>query len=135
MRRNTVLLWLLIVFVSGTAVGVAGYRYFSPANSAREDRKPPSREQLRQEYRAKLRERVGLSEEQLTQITTILDEAKNVSDGKRNAFEADIREVQNQARERIRQVMTPEQRERYEAWRAERKREREKHDRDRGRQK
>lgn len=128
MRRNTVLLWLLIVFVSGTAVGVAGYRYFAPPPPVREDRKPPSREQLRQEYRAKLRERVGLSEEQLTQVIAILDEARSVSDTKRAAFEADLREVQVQARERMRALMTPEQRARYDQWREERRREREKRD-------
>ncbi len=133
MRRNTVLLWLLIVFVSGVAVGAAGgYRYFSPVNAVREERKPPSREQLRMEYRAKLRERVGVSEEQLTQIIAILDEARSVSDTKRKAFDAEMREVQSQARERMRALMTPEQRDRYDAWREERRREREKHDRDWG---
>ncbi|MCC6264245.1 MAG: hypothetical protein IT169_11755 [Bryobacterales bacterium] len=129
MRRNTVLLWLLIVFVSGSAVGAAGYRYFAaPEDAPREDRKPPSREQIRQEYRAKLRERVGVSEEQLAQITSILDEAKSASDAKRGAFEAELREIQNQTRERMRAVMTDEQRSRYDAWREERRREREKHD-------
>lgn len=132
MRRNTLLLWLLIVFVSGTAVGAASYRYFAAERSVRDDRKPFSREQVRQEYLGKLRDRVGVSEEQLSQIVAILDEARIASDEKRTALDAEMKLLQNQARERIRALMTPEQISRYEAWRAERRRDREKHDREHG---
>jgi hypothetical protein len=132
MRRNTLLLWLLIVFVSGAAVGAASYRYFAAERPVQEDRKPFSREQLRQEYLGKLKDRVGVSDEQLSQIVAILDEARATSDEKRTAFDADMKLLQNQVRERIRALMTPDQLSRYEAWRAERRREREKHDREHG---
>lgn len=132
MRRNTVLIWLLIVFVSGTAVGVATHRYFARENPVRDDHKPASREQIRQDYLEKLRQRVGVSDEQLGQIVVILDEARSASDTKRSAFDADMKLLQNQTRARIRAIMSPEQLSRYDAWREERKREREKHDRERG---
>lgn len=132
MRRNTVLLWLLIVFVSGTAVGVAAHRYFAADATAREDRRPPSREQVRQEYLAKMKDRVGVDDEQIGRIVAILDEARINSDAKRQALDAELKALQNHTRERIRAVLTAEQLTRYDAWREERRREREKHDSGRG---
>lgn len=137
MRRNTILLWLVIVFASGIAVGAASFRYFAGGDTmpeARENRRPPSREQLRQEYLGRLRERVGVSEEQLSQIVTILENVRKTSDEKRAVFDGDMKRLQDDARQQINELMTPEQRERYEAWRRERRAEREKREKERGSQ-
>ncbi|MCZ2157277.1 MAG: hypothetical protein LC114_25840 [Bryobacterales bacterium] len=135
MRRYTILIWLLVVFASGAAVGAAAFRYFAAADTmpeARENRKTPSREQLRQEYLGRLRERVGVSEEQLSQIVNILDQVRKTSDEKRAVFDADMKRLQDDARQKINALMTPEQLARYEAWRQERRAEREKREKERG---
>lgn len=133
MRRNTVLLWLIMVFISGTVVGVASHRYFTRETIAKEESRPPSREQVRQEYLAKMRERVGANDEQIARIVAILDEARAASDARRKAMDAEMKAIQEQTREKIRAVFTPEQVVKYEAWREERRLEREKRERERGR--
>jgi hypothetical protein len=133
MRRNTAILWLLIVFLSGTVVGVASHRYFTRETIAKEERRSPSREQVRQEYLGKLRDRIGVSEEQIAKIVTILDEGRAASDARRKAMDTDMNAIQDQTREKMRAIFTPEQLVKYEAWREERKREREKWERERGR--
>ena len=129
MRRSTVILWLLVVFASGTTVGVATYRYFTRDMQAPESR--PSRDQVRQEYLGKLRDRVGVSEDQIARIVALLDEGRAASDARRHSYDADMKAIQDDTREKIRALLSPEQLSRYETWREERKREREKHDRER----
>jgi hypothetical protein len=129
MRRSTVILWLLVVFASGTTVGVATYRYYTRDLHTQEAR--PSRDQIRKEYLGKLRDRVGASEDQIARIIVLLDEGRAASDARRHAYDADMKAIQDDTREKIRALLTPEQLSRYELWREERKREREKHDRER----
>jgi hypothetical protein len=85
---------------------------------------------VRQEYLGKLRDRVGVSEEQIAKIVVILDEGRSVSDARRKAMDIDMKAIQDQTREKIRAVFTPEQLVKYEAWREERRLEREKWERE-----
>ena len=130
MRRTTsTLLWLLLVFASGTSVGIVGHRYFTRPEPI-QGSKPPTREEIRREYLSKLRERVGVSEEQIAQIVAILDTARAESDARRHEYDTDMRSIQHRSRDQIRALLSKEQLERYDAWREERRREREKHERE-----
>lgn len=132
MRRSSFsVFWLLIVFVSGTTVGIVGHRYFA-RDTAPHSRVERSRDDVRREYLSRLRERVGVSEEQIQQIVGVLDRARAESDARKSAFDQDMRSLQHATREQIRNILTAEQLRKYDEWREERRRQREKHEKGRG---
>ncbi|MCU0227757.1 MAG: hypothetical protein MUF01_08960 [Bryobacterales bacterium] len=128
----TTLLWLSLVFASGLTMGVVGHRFFQskPEPPPREER--PSRAQMRQDYLEKLRSRVGVDEAQVQQIVVVLDKARANADAHKANMEAEMRQMQEATRAEIRAILRPDQLARYEQWREERRREREKWERERG---
>lgn len=130
-RLSTTLLWLALVFASGLTMGVVGHRYFAKEAPGREAPTRPTRDQLRQDYLSKLRSRVGADEEQIQKIVAILDRGRATADAHRERVDAEIRQMQESMRGEIRAILRPDQLERYEEWREERRREREKLDAER----
>lgn len=127
-RLSTTLLWLVLVFASGLTMGVVGHRYFAKETPAREISERPSRDQLRQDYLAKMRSRVGVDEQQIERIVEILNRGRSEADAHREQVDAEIRLMQEKMRSEIRAVLRPDQLAKYEEWREERRREREKHE-------
>lgn len=128
---STTLLWLVLVFASGVVMGVAGHRYFWVEPAVAEAPQRPSRDQIRQDYLSKMRTRVGVTEEQIAKIVEILDRGRVNADAHKASVEKEIRQMQGVVDAEIRSVLTPEQLERHDEWRKERRREREKREAER----
>lgn len=119
---------LVAVYVLGIATGVLGFTLYrtyaappSPAGwQGRFDR---------EHYVERLTRSLQLQEGQRQQLTRILDDARDEFGKLRQTIHPQAQEIKQQARARIRQMLSPDQQRRFEAfveeWEAERQRRRE----------
>jgi len=106
--------WLALVFVLGTALGaVLGYAFAhrsyaatSPTQLTAEQRRTQKREQLARE--------VALTTEQLSQVNAILDEAQTEYKAIHAVSDPQVDAVRQKSRDKIRQILTPDQKPKFE---------------------
>ena len=106
--RQKATLWLAIVFVLGAALGgVLGYAFAHRSYAAEptvltaEARRAQKREQMARE--------VGLTPEQFQQVSMILDGAQTEYKAVHAVMDPQIDAVRQKSRDKIRALMTPEQ--------------------------
>ena len=111
--RQKASLWLAVIFLLGIALGgVLGYAfahrsYAAPAAQlTAEQRRAQKREQLARE--------VGLTAEQQSQIGAILDQTQLEYKAIHAVSDPQIEAVRQKSHERIRQLLTPEQKPKFE---------------------
>jgi Spy/CpxP family protein refolding chaperone len=105
-------LWLGVVFVLGIALGgILGYAFAHRSYAAAPQM---TAEERRAQKRARLVEEVALTAEQKTQIFAILDQAQEENKAIHVTTDPQFDAVRQKAREKIRQVLTPEQKPRFE---------------------
>lgn len=106
--------WLALVFVLGTALGaVLGYAFAhrsyaasTPTQLTVEQRRAQKREQLVRD--------VGLSPEQQTQVTAILDEAQGAYKAIHAVSDPQVDAVRQKSRDKIRLILTADQKPKFE---------------------
>jgi hypothetical protein len=105
-------LWLAIVFVLGIALGgVLGYAFAHKSYAA----EPPiTAEQRRAQKRAQMGREVGLSPEQMKDVVVVLDQAQLEYKGVHSVMDPQIDAIRQKTRDKIRAMMTPEQKPRLE---------------------
>ena len=113
--RLAVVLYLLLVFLSGAVVGAVGHRFYYKEKFTPPPR--PTPEEFRRRYMEEIRTRLKLTDEQVRQIEAILDET-------RDRYRAQMRAVQEEQTARIRAVLNPAQQAEYEKMRQEREKRR-----------
>jgi len=106
-------LWLALVFVLGVALGgVLGYAFAhrsyaaAPTQLTAEQRRIQRRQQLVQE--------VALTEEQQKQVTAILDQAQLDYKAIHAVSDPQVDAVRQKSRDKIRQILTAEQKPKFE---------------------
>ncbi|HYL37012.1 MAG TPA: hypothetical protein VEV17_13945 [Bryobacteraceae bacterium] len=108
-------LYLFVVFVSGAVVGALGYRTYNPPSAAATPRNP---EEFRKRYLDEIKGRVGLNDEQLARVNTLLDETRTRFHDARDKHNDIVKEIGEDYRAKVRLMLTPEQLPKYEAfWR------------------
>ena len=114
-------LYLLLVFASGILVGVVSHRlYVTSTVSATSS--PPTAAELRQKYLSDMRSKVGLSDSQITAVSSILDQTKQKFDAL-HASEKPMRDkIQQEQIDAISALLNPAQKTAYDQWREERAR-------------
>jgi Spy/CpxP family protein refolding chaperone len=106
--------WLALVFVVGTALGaVLGYAFAhrsyaaaAPTQLTAEQRRAQKREQLSRE--------VALTAEQQNQVNAILDEAQTEYKAIHAISDPQVDAVRQKSRDKIRQILTPDQKPKFE---------------------
>jgi len=106
-------LWLAVIFLLGIGLGgVLGYAFAhrsyaaAPGQLTAEQRRAQKREQLARE--------VGLTAEQQSQIGAILDQTQLEYKAIHAVSDPQIEAVRQKSHERIRQLLTPEQKPKFE---------------------
>jgi hypothetical protein len=121
--RLSVLLSLLLVFLSGALVGGFAHKLYSTTvNAGPPPRRTP--EDFRSRYVSDMRTRLQLDDDQVGQLGQILNQIGHETDQK-------MREIRNEQIEKINAMLRPEQKPMYEQFRAERekaRRQRDRHD-------
>ena len=118
---TTLVLYLALVFTGGAAVGALSHRYFAPApasttaNTAR-----PSPEEFRRMFKAEMRSRVKINDEQEKQLESIMDETREKFRAFRESLKPQEKAIQAEHVAKIMAILTPEQQKEYAKMREER---------------
>ncbi len=119
--RLSAALYLLLVFASGILVGIVSHRLYV-TNTVSATSVPPTSAEVRQKYLTDMRSQVGLSDNQIAEVNSILDQTKQKFDAL-HASEKPMRDkIQQEQIDAISALLSPTQKTAYERWRAERAR-------------
>jgi Spy/CpxP family protein refolding chaperone len=106
--------WLALVFVLGIALGaVLGYAFAHRSYAAAVPPQPTA-DQRRAQKREQLTREVGLTSAQQTQVIAILDEAQTEYKAIHAVSDPQIDAVRQRSRDKIRQILTAEQKPKFE---------------------
>ena len=115
--RQKARLWLGLVFILGAAIGgVFGYSFAHRSYAATQAPASALSEPERRAKRvAEMTKEVGLTPEQSTQIDQIIHQAHDEMKAIHEKSDADVDVVRQRGREQVRNLLTPEQRPKFEA--------------------
>jgi Spy/CpxP family protein refolding chaperone len=110
--------WLALVFVLGLAVGgVFGYSFAHRSYAANNMLAPTLSEPERRAKRvADMTKEVGLTPEQSHKIDALIGAAHAEMKGVHEKSEADINAIREKARNQMREILTPEQKPKFEEY-------------------
>ena len=100
-------LYLFLVFISGAVVGALGYRTYRPPTAS--SNSPTTPEAARRQYLDEMKTRANLSEDQLQQVNTIMDETRARFHDARNKHNDIVKQIGEQQRAKVRAILTSEQ--------------------------
>lgn len=115
--RRKARFWLLLVFMLGGAIGaVFGYSFGHRSYAATTTTRPPMSEAERRAKRvADIAKELGLNAEQSAKVDSIIHVAHQEMKAIRGKADADVDVARQQARGQIREILTPEQKTKFEA--------------------
>ena len=119
LSKLTIAFYLALVFVSGAVLGVFGERVYnvSTVTSAKQPKNP---EEFRKHYLNNMQSRLNLSQDQVAKLGSILDETRARFHEVHQKLQPDLDEVQKEQQEKVRSILSPDQRVEYEKMLAER---------------
>ena len=108
-------LWLALVFVLGGAIGgVFGYSFAHKTLAATLATAPPPEAERRSKRVAEMTKELQLTPEQATTIDGIIHKAHEDMKGIHEKADSDLDAVRQEARNEMRQLLTPEQKPKFE---------------------
>jgi hypothetical protein len=129
MRRSglAAALYVLLVFLSGAVVGIFGYRLYTARIVSASVSVPvlPKPADYRKKYVEEMTSRLHLTNDQVAQLGTILDDTRNRYHEEHNRSKQQLAQIHNDQVLKIHEILTPAQLPDYEKFRAEREKERE----------
>lgn len=130
MKRPSVLLpvYVFLVFLSGALVGVAGHRLYA-TRGVSADAQPTSPEDFRRQYVQEMTSRLKLNAEQVSQLNVILDDTRARYRSLKDKYKPEMKTIQEEQVQKVREFLSEEQRVEYEKLRKEREARRKAHDR------
>jgi Spy/CpxP family protein refolding chaperone len=122
LSRAAIALYMGLVFVSGAVVGGFSHRLYTVTTV--DAKSTPNPEEFRKRYMAEMKSRVNLTPDQLTKLGFILDETRArqraAQEASKKMLDPEITAIRLEQIEKIRQMLTPEQRPLYDTLRKER---------------
>jgi hypothetical protein len=122
--RLSAVLYLILVFLSGILVGVVSHRLYvtSTVTASLVPPAPRTMDEVRKQYLADMRRKVGVNDEQIASVNRILDETKRRFD-ELHAQEKPLRDkIQQDQHEAISALLNDQQKVSFDNWREERAR-------------
>src|SRR5579862_642493 len=114
-----IVLYVLLVFVSGSVVGALGYRAYNPP-TARTVSTPAPPGDWRKQYMDESKARLSLTADQVTELKTIMDDTEARFREARERENQEIRQIRDEHIAKVRKMLSPEQLPKYEQLHAER---------------
>lgn len=116
-RSNlTIAFYLLLVFGGGVAVGGFGHRLYSASPVTAK----VSPEELRRQHLSEMQTRLNLTPAQVQQVNAIMDETRSLFHEARQKQNEEFSALRERHANKIRAILTDQQRPEYEKLRAER---------------
>jgi Spy/CpxP family protein refolding chaperone len=128
--RTSIILYMGLVFACGAVLGVFGQRLYS-ASAVISATNRPRPEELRKKALAEYQSRLKLTDDQVSKFNSLMDETKARTYEIRRQMHPQYEKVHQEQTEKVRQILTPEQRDEYDRMLKERE-ERQKRNGDRG---
>jgi Spy/CpxP family protein refolding chaperone len=111
--RQKAVVWVIVIFILGAALGgVLGYTFGHHAVSA--SNPPPSEPERRAKRVEQMTQALTLTKEQSQQLDTILSQIHAEYKTLHEQTDAQIDEARQRGRKRIREILTPEQKPKFE---------------------
>jgi hypothetical protein len=123
--RYSAALYAILIFASGILVGVVSHRlYVTTTVSAMKQPAvaPQTMDEFRKSYLDGMRNKVGVSDRQLSSVNHILDDTKRKFDDLKRKEKPLHDAIQQEQVDEISELLTPQQKVAYDNWRAERAR-------------
>lgn len=121
LSRISVAIYVALIFFSGLVLGALGHRLYTvrtvDANSVRH-----TPDEWRKRYTAEMQHRLGLRQEQLTQLNAILDETRDAFQAARERMRPEMESIREMQTSKIRAMLDDTQKAEYEKMRSERER-------------
>lgn len=119
-KRNqwTAILLAISLFGCGVVAGSLGHRYYSETVMAAK----PSAADFRQQYMAEMKSKLRLSDAQVDQLQTILDETKEKAKAVRDRVHPEMVRIKEEQISRVKSILSPQQVTAYERLVADRER-------------
>jgi hypothetical protein len=109
--RLSAFLSLLLVFLSGSLVGVFAYRLYSVNTVQSNDpRRRPDPEEMRKRQVAEMRDRVKIDDQQVIQYNKILDEMRDQFDQLHRKANAETQALRERQAEKVNAMLREDQR-------------------------
>jgi Spy/CpxP family protein refolding chaperone len=112
LSRLTIALYVGLIFACGVVLGVFGHSLYAVTTVV--SKTTPKPEELRKKRLAEMQSRMKLSDEQFAKITSIFDETRAKYHEVRERYKPELDALENAQRDKVRSVLTPEQRTEYE---------------------
>ncbi|MGI8989869.1 MAG: hypothetical protein ACR2I2_09825 [Bryobacteraceae bacterium] len=121
MRRSrlSTSLYLLLVFLSGSVVGVFGHRLYM-ANSVNASPLPRTPDQYKRKYLAEMRTRLKLDTSQVSRLSAIMDETRRRVREQHERSKPELERIQKEQHAKVSALLNGGQRAEYEKMVAER---------------
>ena len=113
-------MYLVLVFLSGMLVGGFAVNLYNARSVNARPSGPPSPSEMRQRYLDEMTSRLKLRPDQVHQVKTILETTHTRFRAVREKWDPEVRQIQEQQSEQIRQVLDEGQKAEYERMRQER---------------
>jgi Spy/CpxP family protein refolding chaperone len=119
LSRASIALYIGLVFLSGAALGVFGDQYYAAktaenANAKGKGRRP-SPEEFRKGFLGYMKKDLGATDDQLNKLNAVMDETRSLMDDLHKRQQPEEFEIQRSQQDKIRALLTPEQRDKYDA--------------------
>jgi Spy/CpxP family protein refolding chaperone len=122
LSRGAIAAYVALVFACGAVLGAYGHRLYTvsmytliPTVSAKSPAKaPPNPEELRKGYISTMQSKLNLSSDQVSKLNLILDDTRARMREVHDKTQPEIHEIRMEQTEKIRALLTPEQRSTYE---------------------
>jgi Spy/CpxP family protein refolding chaperone len=128
LSRLTIALYVALIFACGVVLGVFGHSLYAVTTV---NSKSPKPEELRKKRLAEMQTRMKLSDEQVAKINSIYDETRAKFHEVRERYRPEMDALENAQRDKVRSILSDEQRAEYEKMLKEREQQ-QKHDGGRG---
>lgn len=128
----SVALSLLLVFLSGIAVGVFGHGYYTSTTTKAKSDRPRTPEDYRRAYLDEMGKRLTLSQAQKEQLNLILDDTRTKYREVRERHKPEMKAIQDEQVDKINAMLTAPQQAEYAKMRAEREAKRQADEKGRG---
>ena len=116
--QTSLALALLLVFASGIAVGGFGYHLYTAKSVEAISARSP--EQLRKDYVSEMKQRLKMTDSQISQMNVVLDQTRLQFKEVRDRMKPDMNRIKSEQIEKINSFLSPDQLKDYEKLRVER---------------
>lgn len=111
LSRLTIALYVGLIFASGVVLGVFGHSLYAVTTVASKGLKP---EDIRKKRMAEMQTRMKLSDEQFSKINSIFEDTRAKWHEVRERYRPEMDAIESAQRDKVRAVLSPDQRAEYE---------------------